>query len=557
MEDSLILKENDETQETEKEVIICEDESLMKYLVEVTEILLESIWKSSQIIQPRLCPLNEYLSHIIQQSKISLYTLKCAIIYFVRISRQLQDKRWETKIRLFCGRRMFLGSVIIASKYLYDRTYSNSMWARLLGLDIKEVNNIQMDFLEALNYDLYISKELDCIWSQMLENFISYLKVKDEESSKDEQRSKYECNDIKNDILASPISSPAMSLRMSSYSLHGLYQNFPNSPISPATSVKSMNTSRADEHIKSLKLKIMENQEMETSKEFQVHMASKEAKRLEEYRPFVKVLLQVIFMYSKNNQLPVGEKRVIELPRLATSPEYLFESSRRLNNNNLLIYQNKNAFHQLKHCLKSSKNISKTKRIQLNRYYFDKMFPNRHINYRYSMPSGYNSDHFARNTITFHLCEPPLNYDREEIDNKYDSEDQEKCLQEESLKANINLMNSSNNSEYNSSDWDSMSDDSFTLIGSSENGSIDDDNNEDYTPFCDNEPFFNPLPNYELVEKNNGHLKNSITMITPYQDNEMYISSKTLLPSQTTTCNLTSSNLKPLHHPKIVYPNNS
>ncbi|OUM56331.1 hypothetical protein PIROE2DRAFT_32403, partial [Piromyces sp. E2] len=76
----------------------------------------------------------------------------------------------RSKIRLFCGRRMFLGSVIIASKYLYDRTYSNSMWAKILGLDIKEVNNIQMDFLEALNYELFISKELDIIWSQMLEN---------------------------------------------------------------------------------------------------------------------------------------------------------------------------------------------------------------------------------------------------------------------------------------------------------------------------------------------------------------------------------------------------
>lgn len=531
--------------------------------IEVTEILLESIWKSSQIIQPRLCPLNEYLSHILQQSKISLYTLKCAIIYFVRISRQLQDKRWETKIRLFCGRRMFLGSVIIASKYLYDRTYSNSMWAKLLGLDIKEVNNIQMDFLEALNYDLYISKELDCIWTQMLENFISYLKVKNEENSKDELGSEFECNNFKNDVLASPISSPAMSLRVSNYSLHGMYQNFPNSPISPATSVKSMNTSKAEESIKSLKLKIMENQDIETSKEYQVHMANKEAKRLEEYRPFVKVLLQVIFWYSKNNQLPVGEKRVIELPRLATSPDHLFvnqESSMRFNHNSL-IYQNKYAFQQLKHCLKASKNISKTKRIQLNRYYFDKMFPNRHFNYRYSMPNGYNFDHFPRYMNTFHFNKPHLNYDQEEKDNKYDgSEDQEHCFQEEeeeSLKANINLMNKDNNiqeyNEGNSSDWDSMSDDSYTLIGSSENDSID-DNNEEYTPFCDNEPFINPLPNYQLVEKNNAHLRNSITMVTPSQDNEMY--SKILLPSQT-TFNITTSNIKPLHHPKIVYPKNS
>jgi len=539
--------------------------------------LLESIWKSSQIIQPHLCPLNDYLNHIVRQSRISVYTLKCAIIYFVRISRQLQDKRWESKIRLFCGRRMFLGSVIIASKYLYDRTYSNSMWAKLLCLDIKEVNNIQMDFLEALNYDLYISKELDCVWSQMLENFISYLKVKQDENSTLGSGSEIECKNAKSDVLSSPISSPAMSLKVSNYSfMHGMYQVFPISPISPATSAKTMNTLGADESIKTLKMKIMENQRIESAKDYPTNIVNKEVKRLEEYRPFVKVLIQVIFMYSKNNALPVGEKRVIELPKLATTPDQLFinPESSRYNRyaSNPLMYQSKNAFLQLKRCIKTSKNISKAKKVQLNRMFFNKIFPNRHpLYYQYPRANDYNSDHIAGYSNSFQSYRSHVNVlnDRPYVktnnnncSNNINNEDNDHYFQEEKLKVNRSNLNNyklyegnENLSSSSSSDWDSMSDDNSTLIGSSEIDIDIENNDEDYTPtpIYDNVSFFEQI-NYKKVEENKVHMKKAFTILTPQQDNEMYFStSKTLLPTQS-KCHLTSSILKPLHHPKIVYP---
>ncbi|CAJ0924033.1 3075_t:CDS:2 [Entrophospora sp. SA101] len=39
-----------------------------------------------------------------------------------------------------CGRRMFLASLIIASKYLQDKNYSNTAWSKICGLQVEEIN---------------------------------------------------------------------------------------------------------------------------------------------------------------------------------------------------------------------------------------------------------------------------------------------------------------------------------------------------------------------------------------------------------------------------------
>ncbi|ORX49222.1 hypothetical protein BCR36DRAFT_353586 [Piromyces finnis] len=401
--ETVFSSETMEEPEMEKEVIVCNDENLMKYIVEVTEILLESIWKSSQIVQPRLCPLHDYLCHVIRQSKMSLYTLKCAIIYFVRISRQLQDKRWKSKIRLFCGRRMFLGSVIIASKYLYDRTYSNSMWAKILGLDIKEVNSIQMDFLEAINYDLFISKELDDIWSQMLENFIAYLKARSEvnkEKCKEQQQYSIE----KMNPLTSPLNTPPMKARELNLSYNSIvHPYFPNSPISPGSSLKTLNHPYdLKENIDLWRTSITEKRvDMNTVQSY--NRINDDLRRLEEYRPFVKVLIQVIFMYSSKYSLPVGEKRVIELTKLATTPEILFRSS---------MMSDLNHRYQRPRCISTHKDFNEEKIDQLKKY-FHRTFPNQHlIRKTPNYTTGYYSDYSIRNASSFHLYKRRFNYHR-------------------------------------------------------------------------------------------------------------------------------------------------
>lgn len=66
----------------------------------------------------------------------------------------------KTKDPVVCGRRMFLASLICASKLLQDRTYSNRAWAKISSLPVQEINANEKAFLEILDYNLFVNADL-------------------------------------------------------------------------------------------------------------------------------------------------------------------------------------------------------------------------------------------------------------------------------------------------------------------------------------------------------------------------------------------------------------
>jgi len=56
--------------------------------------------------------------------------------------------------------KLFIVSIMISTKILYDECYNNAMWASILNLPIKELNKMEYTILEILKYDIFISKEL-------------------------------------------------------------------------------------------------------------------------------------------------------------------------------------------------------------------------------------------------------------------------------------------------------------------------------------------------------------------------------------------------------------
>ncbi|GAA6014686.1 hypothetical protein JCM11491_000193 [Sporobolomyces phaffii] len=72
------------------------------------------------------------------------------------------------KSPLLCGRRMFLASLISASKYLQDRNYSNKAWCKISGLEIKEINLNERAFLELVGWELHLKAEDFKRWTERL-----------------------------------------------------------------------------------------------------------------------------------------------------------------------------------------------------------------------------------------------------------------------------------------------------------------------------------------------------------------------------------------------------
>ncbi|KAJ1670432.1 PHO85 cyclin-5, partial [Spiromyces aspiralis] len=67
-----------------------------------------------------------------------------------------------------CGRRMYVAALILASKFLLDRTYSNRAWNKITRLDIKEINEMERAFMALLDSQLYIPPAAFERWDKML-----------------------------------------------------------------------------------------------------------------------------------------------------------------------------------------------------------------------------------------------------------------------------------------------------------------------------------------------------------------------------------------------------
>lgn len=47
-------------------------------------------------------------------------------------------------------------SIMVAIKYYDDEYYKNEYYAKVGGLSLKEINKLEMEFLDMLNYELFI-----------------------------------------------------------------------------------------------------------------------------------------------------------------------------------------------------------------------------------------------------------------------------------------------------------------------------------------------------------------------------------------------------------------
>ena len=56
--------------------------------------------------------------------------------------------------------RLLFAGVIIALKYNEDKFYSNVFYAKIGGLEIKQLNCLEVEFVIALNFDLFVDNKI-------------------------------------------------------------------------------------------------------------------------------------------------------------------------------------------------------------------------------------------------------------------------------------------------------------------------------------------------------------------------------------------------------------
>lgn len=63
---------------------------------------------------------------------------------------------------------MFLAAIVVASKFLQDRTYSNRTWSKISGLAPREIEQLERVFLHTIQYNLVVDASHWTRWTQEL-----------------------------------------------------------------------------------------------------------------------------------------------------------------------------------------------------------------------------------------------------------------------------------------------------------------------------------------------------------------------------------------------------
>ncbi|KAG0172588.1 hypothetical protein DFQ28_004885 [Apophysomyces sp. BC1034] len=172
----------------------CQERTVMiENLVDTSVEILNSIWYPHH--QNKVISTRGFIREILRRSKTTYTMLQIALFYVFRVKQVVHQKlrqrsssnsgstapttakeRQEDGL-MCCGRRMFLASLMLASKYLHDKAYRNMAWAQIAGLDVAEINAAERIFLQMIDYRLHVTKASFEKWCLLLNGYIQRQKT--------------------------------------------------------------------------------------------------------------------------------------------------------------------------------------------------------------------------------------------------------------------------------------------------------------------------------------------------------------------------------------------
>ncbi|KAI8099399.1 uncharacterized protein BX664DRAFT_321161 [Halteromyces radiatus] len=156
-------------------------------LVDVSVDIIDSIWPTP--CHAKVVATKGFIREILKRSKTTYFMLQISLFYIFRVKRVVQaklrmpagERRYKDDL-MCCGRRMFLASLMVASKYIHDKSYRNKAWADASGLTLEEINASESVFLQMIDYRLYVSKPTFEKWYGVLNQRLKQRKQQHQQS---------------------------------------------------------------------------------------------------------------------------------------------------------------------------------------------------------------------------------------------------------------------------------------------------------------------------------------------------------------------------------------
>ncbi|KAJ2884399.1 cyclin-like protein interacting with PHO85 [Coemansia aciculifera] len=120
--------------------------------------------------------LETYLSRIVKYCPCQSEVFLGLIVYMQQMIDRCARRRLPFTVDAFSIHRLVITGVAIASKWFSDVFFTNSRYAKVGGLSVAELNNLELQFLSIIDFDLGIQPEvLQAIGSDLFAGKLPWL----------------------------------------------------------------------------------------------------------------------------------------------------------------------------------------------------------------------------------------------------------------------------------------------------------------------------------------------------------------------------------------------
>jgi len=104
-------------------------------------------------VAPPKISIQDYVRRIVEHYQCSEACLVLALVFIDRIAKRHSD----FVVSLLSIHRLFAVSVMVAAKFHSDLFYSNARYAKVAGLKVREMNNLEKKFLHLIEWQLRVT----------------------------------------------------------------------------------------------------------------------------------------------------------------------------------------------------------------------------------------------------------------------------------------------------------------------------------------------------------------------------------------------------------------
>ncbi|CAO3572440.1 unnamed protein product [Mortierella alpina] len=128
------------------------------------------VTSESDIVQPK--PMfRKFCLDVLSATLLSPSVILLSLKYIQQLMINLKGSNKIVNTGDGAEYRFFTGALILANKFLDDNTFTNKTWADITGMKIKDVNHLEMQFLNGIDFRLFTSPAHYSEWLANLTQF--------------------------------------------------------------------------------------------------------------------------------------------------------------------------------------------------------------------------------------------------------------------------------------------------------------------------------------------------------------------------------------------------